>query len=248
MPPTLPLSATSHGNTSKSQWLQQSQRGAGSPHTQDVFYCHSQCYKTHRPIFCYCISTSSFHPLRFTPWLSRDQELQKAWCDLRLAQTRCWGARALSRACPAALGVRRPGLQASCDTVQLCKLQQPAGEAALEEASLDTLPHAWAAFQLRAGPLSELRRFVCTRPFALPTLTLPWWFKFWCYLGPTHHYRALWWPPGFWLTLVNIANLLYPCLATPPARSLPCLLCCHAQLPACLFLSSNPLGAPWQVE
>lgn len=195
-------------------------RGAGSPHTQDAFYCHSQCYKTRRPIFCYCISTSSFHPLRFTPWLSQDQELQKVLCDLRLAQTRSYpntsSARALSRASPSPRGSGGLGSRPAVTQCSCVNSEQAAGEAALGESTGGGLTGNPSPLQGCIPAQTLVRALqVCLHP-ATPTLTLPWWLKFWYYLGPTHHYRVLWWSPGSWLTLANIMNLLYPCLAAIP--------------------------------
>lgn len=89
----------------------------------------------------------------------------------------------------------------------------------------------------------------------LPYWSWPWSANLVSYvtLDLPHHYILACWSLGYWLILVTIMDLLYSsCLATiwlPTllVRSLPCLLCYHTQLPACLSLPSNPLCAPWQV-
>lgn len=133
------------------------------------------------------------------------------------------------------LGSGPAGTQRSCVNPEQAAGEQP-WQTALQEASLDTFPTSGLHSSSDPWPLAELCRFLCTRPFALPTPTLPWWLKFWCYLGPTHHYRVLWWSPCSWLTLTNIMNLFYPCLATiwliphltGKITTLPTLLSCSA--------------------
>lgn len=82
-------------------------------------------------------------------------------------------------------------LQASCDTVQLCKLRAACwgGSPARKywrRPHCTPFPTSGLHSSSVPWPLSELCRFVCTRPFALPTLTLPWWLKSWCYLPWTY--------------------------------------------------------------
>lgn len=156
-------------------------------------------------------------------------------------------------------GVWVPQLKASCDMMQPHKLRSGCWEDRGVRKHWRK-PH-WVPFST-----SELDSSSNTRPWTLPELhsrfvcVLPHrsWLSTadlisWCYLEPTHHYRLVWQSLGSWLSLVNIMDLLYAsCLATIGiltllARPLPCLLCCHTQLPACPSLSSNPLCAPWQV-
>lgn len=138
----------------------------------------------------------------------------------------CW-----AQPLPQPSGVWRPRLQASCDTVQLWKLGAGCWGGSPGKKRWRR-PH-WAPFPtsgLRSSsdrPLALVRALqVCLcRPLALLTQTLPWWLKFWYYLGPTHHYRVLWWSPGSWLTLTNIMDLVWLPYDSPPHWQAHCPAC-----------------------
>lgn len=258
--PHLPLSTKSCGNTRhqcKSRRLQQSQRGAGSPHTQDAFYCHSQCYKTCRPIFCYCISTSSFRPLRFTPWLSQGSGTAEGFTWFKASpdkilpkHERCQGAEQSLPQPPGSGGLGSKPAVTQCSCVNS---EQPAGEAALGESTAGGLtghPSPLLHSSSDPWPLSELCRFVCT------WLYQPWLCPHDLDSGVTSDllittevsggHQALGWS---WLTCTG-STLVWLPYDSPPHWQDHCPACFVVMLsfqPA-FFLPSNPLCAPWQVQ
>lgn len=166
MPPPLPSSTKGWGSTGHPRRAPAAAAitpGAGSPHTHNVLYCHSQCYNTQTYLLLLHLHFL-FSPFRTDTTVIPGSGTAAGFMWFEASPDKALpkqsGARALSEQSLSpspgvrSLGSGPAGPQCSCVNPEQAAGEQP-WQTALQEASLDTLPHLRAAFQLRSLALGR---------------------------------------------------------------------------------------------